>query len=262
MQCNFHDRGIRCTQTVTTSAPYCETHAEPTPRATREAITRATQPTREAIPGATESWLEPTKNNFPGQAVISMDDPRWKCIDEDCRFCSGDNPNIRCHYFLERTRTQCGFYPIRGRQLCINHDPSYREQHRTQSAAGGRANYRPRSNLEVGDINVSLRDRSGIQALLHTVIALELVGQISPARSRNIVRALAVAARNFDDTSHSNRVVQSDSHRHDVAALLRFANNFTEEAAINDAPPEPPPGDENQKEVLKALGALSRVTRR
>jgi hypothetical protein len=209
-----------------------------------------------------ESWLGPTQNDFGATGVISMDDPRWECLDEHCPFCSGDDPDIRCHYILERTRTQCGFYPIKGRPFCRNHDPRYREQHRAQSAAGGRANRRPQASLEVEHINISLKDRSGIQALLHTVISLELLGQISPTRSRNIVRALSVATRNFDDTAHHNRAAQTDDHDLDVAALLRFANNFTEEAAINDAPPEPPPGAANEKEVLKALSALSRVTRR
>jgi hypothetical protein len=209
-----------------------------------------------------ESWLGPTQNDLGARDGISMDDPRWECLDEDCPFCSGEDPDIRCHYILERTRTQCGFYPIRGRPLCRNHDPRNREQHRAQSVAGGRANRRPQAKVEVGDINISLKDRSGIQAILHAVIALEFVGQISPARSRNIVRALSVATRNFDDTAHRNRAGHTDDHDLDVAALLRFANNFTEEAAINDAPPEPPSGAANEKEVLKALSALSRVTRR
>ncbi|MFN0148235.1 MAG: hypothetical protein ACKVT1_17175 [Dehalococcoidia bacterium] len=100
----------------------------------------------------------------------------------------------------------CNFSARRGTYLCINHDPDYRDQQaaqrrRASEAAARNRKLRAEQRASSAVYNLEewvLADRSSIQALLDTVIRLELAGRLPSARARNLLRALAIAVRNFD----------------------------------------------------------------
>ena len=96
---------------------------------------------------------------------------------------------------------RCRFAARRETGLCINHDPAYRAQqvaYRTKGLERAAAARERRSQSPIYTLNTDLTDRTAVQALLDTVIRLELTGRIPLARSRNVIRAIAIATRNFD----------------------------------------------------------------
>jgi hypothetical protein len=144
---------------------------------------------------------------------------------------------MRCHATSRRTGQPCGFPARYEHAYCINHDPEYQEHQRQNSTAGGHNSGASRQALSVHNLNVWLGNRAGIQAALDTVIRLELLGRISPTRSRNVLRALAIAARNFDDPKHPRIAHDADGYgafREIIDADLDLA---LDEARAHDTPP-------------------------
>jgi hypothetical protein len=144
---------------------------------------------------------------------------------------------MRCHATSKRTGQPCGFPARYEHAYCINHDPEYQEHQRQNATAGGHNSGASRQALSVHNLNVWLGNRAGIQAALDTVVRLELLGRISPTRSRNVLRALAIAARNFDDPKHPRIAHDADGYgafREIIDADLDLA---LDEARAHDAPP-------------------------
>jgi hypothetical protein len=185
---------------------------------------------------------EPTANGQSPLADFCDDPENWPCREwPSCPRCNA-RP-VRCHATSRRTGEICGFPARSEHAFCINHDPEYQAIQRQNSSAGGHNSGASRRSLSVHSLNVWLGDRAGIQAALDTVVRLELLGRISPARSRNIIRALAIAARNFDDPRRPRRDYDAEgygSYREILDADLDLA---LDEARANDTPPPrmPPP---------------------
>ncbi len=74
------------------------------------------------------------------------------------------------------------------------------------------------------------------QSIITAVVALELTAQINPTRSRNILRALSVAARNL----HINRPTEGDYYHH-IGGVIARIEECVQAAYENDAPPPKPP---------------------
>lgn len=96
-----------------------------------------------------------------------------------------------------RRGSPCSFAARKATGLCVNHDPSYREQQAENSRRGMETSLRRRRDrptfipLETLDLST----RGGVQAAIEALLHLELSGRISPARSRNIARTLSLALR-------------------------------------------------------------------
>lgn len=64
-----------------------------------------------------------------------------------------------------------------------------------------------------------LSDRAAVQALVDTVIRLELTGRLSDARGRRLIRLLSIAIRNFDPPPRDpggHRVAHHDRERYET----------------------------------------------
>ena len=151
----------------------------------------------------------------------------------------------------------CGFPPRRGALLCTNHDPNRRDERRRNQQAGviaasqarkARAEARLASSV-YGFDTWALADRASIQAMIDTVIRLELAGRLPEARVRNLLRALTLAVRNFDPATSGRPL--AGRPRHDLARY-RYARRSLDqqlevalaEAAFHDgarATTAPPP---------------------
>lgn len=265
MQCIEHERGVRCLNPTSLGDSLCPAHrsqageararaSAATWKAIAQANTAAGGPTAEA----TDPWLGATKTDIFDHTVPQTS-ASWACEAPECTRCE----NGRCHWVLERTGQLCGFHARNDRPFCINHDPQARDEHRAQSSRGGKAHRTTAPIIESQGLEISLDDRAGIQAILHAVVTAELLGQINPRRSLNIVRALSVATRNFDNNPNRTRAQLPDTYNIRGEYLLNLLNNVLEEAAINDTPPEPknpaskPPADDTKT----ALKLLSRLTK-
>ena len=89
---------------------------------------------------------------------------------------------------------RCRFAARRETGLCINHDPAYRAQqiaNRTKGLERAAAAREHRAHSPIYTLDTDLSDRTAVQALLDTVIRLELTGRIPLARSRNLLRAIS-----------------------------------------------------------------------
>jgi len=126
---------------------------------------------------------------------------------------------------------------------CINHDPAYRDQQAANRRVGVRAathtrqlRARLRRTTALYELDEwALADRASIQAVLDAVIRLELAGRIPNHRSRNVIRALAIAVRNFDtpptDTTHA----RTYRHNLDRYRRARHVLDANLEALCNEA---------------------------
>lgn len=88
----------------------------------------------------------------------------------------------------------CGFPPRKGSSFCLNHEPGART---TEAAAHARA-ARTRSAEEFYKANFTLDSHGAIQAVIDTVVRLLLAGRISDGTANTVLRACAIASRNFD----------------------------------------------------------------
>ncbi len=140
----------------------------------------------------------------------------------------------------------CRFRVRPGVAVCFNHDPAQRLARRSAAVNAGRASGAARRAPAalLAETVLALTDRVSIQAVIDAVVRLELAGRIPPARSRNILRALSIAVRNFDRSDLLGD--SASSHRHHayfdkVRALLDTIDPLIEEAHANGNPPSPPP---------------------
>jgi hypothetical protein len=128
--------------------------------------------------------------------------------------------------------TPCGAPALRGASHCLSHDPGYREEHQANAAAGGRASGIARRHLEPVDLGfVNLTNRTSIQALLDSLLRLELLGKLPTARSRVIVRVLSLAIRNFDTAARMHHL-DAQVASHDTNAYGRTRHAF--DAQVED----------------------------
>ncbi len=97
--------------------------------------------------------------------------------------------------------TRCGFTARTGTGLCVNHDPAYQQQQRQnllKGAANSTAARRFRETALDGIFDLRFDDRASVQAALDTVVRLQFSGRLPDRKARIILRALALAVRNFD----------------------------------------------------------------
>jgi hypothetical protein len=160
----------------------------------------------------------------------------WR--DEVGDLCPGPNCHLcqhhRCHA-LARDQTPCSFPSRAYRPYCINHDPVYYEQQRENARRAGIASGFSRSPVDLEAILLYLGDRAGIQAAIDLVVRLELSAKISPARSRNILRALSIASRNFDRNPCSPARHDHNHFSNLLEQLDRIAADVLADARANDA---------------------------
>jgi hypothetical protein len=149
---------------------------------------------------------------------------------------------------LTASGQSCRFPARRGAAHCINHDPAGRaeqalqRQRATEAATRARrlrAELRTTSALYAFDDWV-LADRSSIQALLDAVIRMELAGRLPAARARNLLRALAIAARNFDTPRRDGPAAAAARHNlaryhHIRQSLDARLETLLAEAEVRDA---------------------------
>ena len=142
-----------------------------------------------------------------------------------------------------RAGTPCQFAARRASGLCINHDPAYKEQQRANSARGVAASLASRraQHHQISLDEFRLTNRESIQATLDAVVRLELTGRIPVTRSRNLIRLLGIASRNFNrdlynrtslDSQHYDRARQRLDLR--LESLCREADT-RDEARAKDA---------------------------
>ena len=98
---------------------------------------------------------------------------------------------------ITRFGEPCGFPPRKASSFCINHEPGART---TEAAAHARA-ARTRSAEEFYKAGFSLDTHGAIQAVIDTVVRLVLAGRISDGTANTVLRACAIASRNFDPTN-------------------------------------------------------------
>ena len=147
---------------------------------------------------------------------------------------------MRCHAVARRTGDPCLFPARSSHAYCINHDPEYRLRQRENTRKGGLASALTRSAADSASLRLWIGDRAGIQAALDAVIRLELHGRISPARSRNVLRALAIAARNFNDPNRPVEPYDADDYGVFRELIDEGLDDALDEAAARDEAPPPP----------------------
>jgi hypothetical protein len=142
----------------------------------------------------------------------------------------------RCNTYLGSGKP-CQFPARNGSAHCINHDPEYADTRRENGRAGGAASAEARRPIPLSEIHVDFSTRAGIQAAAEAIAMLEFVGRISPTRSRNIIRVLSLAARNFathnpiDGGFQYHSPAQIAHARHELNKNLAA---ISEEAALRD----------------------------
>ena len=142
---------------------------------------------------------------------------------------------------LTRHGLPCRFIPPRGAALCINHDPGADTRRASARAARASVTARRTPSDRLIHTVLSLTDRSSIQAVLDTLIRLELAGRISNDRANIILRACSIAARNFDrapDTLSGPHPQQHDwfSYFDKVQSLLATVDPLIDEANALEPP--------------------------
>jgi hypothetical protein len=137
-----------------------------------------------------------------------------------------------------RTRrgNPCRFRVANGTEFCLNH-----AENADTSANGTRAiSARHGPSKHLLETVLSLTDRPSIQAVLDTLIRLEFAGRISHDRASIIVRACAVAARNFDRTIETLDGPKPPEHDwfpyfQKVQSLLETVDPLLDEANATEA---------------------------
>ncbi len=140
-----------------------------------------------------------------------------------------------CTATLPRSGYRCRFAARRETGLCINHDPAYRVQqvaNRTKGLALAAEARARRAQSPLYTFNMDLSDRTAVQALLDTIIRLELSGRIPLARSRNLIRAIAIATRNFDPPARTRDGNRRSAHNYTDYVLRQRAIQRRVEAVL------------------------------
>lgn len=247
-RCHSFEAGSPCPHPARHGSPHCSVH-DPEPMSNpSEPTALSVQPENSFEHSSTldetlaQQWPADTEEEsslLPPPSSLSPD--RWPCRD-GCYACNARPP--RCHATSRRTGQPC-LFPARHEQpFCINHDPEYKAHQRQNATKGGLASARSRAAVDVENLCLWIGDRAGVQAALDTVIRLELLGRISPTRSRNILRALAIAARNFPDPRRPTITYDSGDYGTYRELIDEGLAEALEQAAARDAPPprpDPPP---------------------
>lgn len=136
-----------------------------------------------------------------------------------------------------RRGNPCRFRVAPGTDRCLNHA----EGADTSASATRAAHARHGPSKHLLETVLSLTDRSSIQAVLDTLIRLEFSGRISHDRASIIVRACAVAARNFDrtiETLEGPRPTEHDwfPYFQKVQSLLETVDPLLDEANASEDP--------------------------
>ncbi|MCZ2107988.1 MAG: hypothetical protein LC118_00190 [Dehalococcoidia bacterium] len=97
-----------------------------------------------------------------------------------------------------RSGKPCRFAARKTSGLCINHDPAYAEQQRSNIREATRRSLQVRTVIPVPLERADLSTCASIQAVPDAIVRLELTGQLAPVRARNLLRALSIAMRNLD----------------------------------------------------------------
>jgi hypothetical protein len=131
-----------------------------------------------------------------------------------------------------RAGDACRFAARKVTGLCVNHDPSYKEQQHRNATSGGKKIYAGfRAYKREQNPPVTLEDRASIQALAASLLTAELQGNLSPTQARNAIRLLNIAARNFDKPTGGRAF-----HGHEY--YLRRRKNADQLLLPNDPPNE------------------------
>ena len=165
---------------------------------------------------------------------------------------NGRRPTALCAATTTAGRP-CRFPPRLNSTLCINHDPAYHDQQTRNRQTGVRHAARNRHNhatiretTALYELDAwALSDRASIQAVLDAVIRLELAGRIPNSRARNLIRALALAIRNFDTPPASDQLGRVSRHNlsryhHARRSLDNNLEALLTEAQRNDAARQEP----------------------
>lgn len=100
---------------------------------------------------------------------------------------------------LNKEGKPCRYDLPEGVEYCGAHDPSLtKEDRRVAASRAGKASGAARRQKSIYEIPLNLANRSGIQAAIQAVTALEFAGRLPGTRTRNLLRALALASRNFN----------------------------------------------------------------
>lgn len=153
----------------------------------------------------------------------------------------------------------CKFSAPVDHEYCRNHDPNISEEERREAAArAGRASGVARQPLPVQAVDLDFSTRAGVQAALEVITRMELLGRITPVRSRNILRALTLAHRNFDKARFvpgtGERFLHNQrEYRDSRQALIRNIAHIAEEAAARDAEQAPSPPSNSRRSPSNQL---------
>ena len=107
----------------------------------------------------------------------------------------------------------CRFPARRDTDRCINHEEGAGTAVAAANAglASGVARRRYPASI-LGDTVFSLTDHISIQAVLDTVIRLQFAGRLDPKHANIILRACAIASKNFDPVRSYNSPRTRDAH--------------------------------------------------
>lgn len=132
----------------------------------------------------------------------------------------------------------CNFPARRDTGLCINHDPTYRDQQRQNTLKGVRASVEVRKLTPILLTDINLTDRAELQALLETIVHLELQGRISTARARNLIRIVSLAIKNLGHSPHG-WIRDRDRHHFDRYMSSRMRLNRILPPVLDSQPQDP-----------------------
>ena len=195
LQCQQYDEGTQCPNPSTHASSLCYAHQQQ-----RQART-SVQPPYGDRQGADSS---PGAEGGPHTPVDYVPDPN----PTGCRAATTlGNP--------------CRAPARRSRPYCVAHDPEFREQHLAHTRLGGVNSGRVRrsaADLEID--SVDLQNRAAIQALIDSVIRLQLTGHLPASRARSLERLIALAVRNFD-TPARETYLDAITDTHDPATYYR-----------------------------------------
>jgi hypothetical protein len=152
--------------------------------------------------------------------------------------CVCDSSLAQCHVAIYGRL--CRFPARRDRPYCINHDPESRDGQLAHARrASAKAAQLRRRTPGVQDIALFLGSRSGVQAAIDFLVRAEFLGQVSPTRSRNILRLLHAAIRNLGPDGRFRDDAMADylNYREDIEA---FMPDVLALARACDTPAPPP----------------------
>jgi hypothetical protein len=95
-----------------------------------------------------------------------------------------------------RAGKPCRFTARRETGLCVNHDPTYRDEQRFNVRTGGAKSGEARRSIHLDISALDLSDPAAISALLQVLLQLEFKARIAPSRARGILRAVEAAIEN------------------------------------------------------------------